>query len=306
MEFFAALAALLLEHFRPLRGPLPHYQAFAAYSSWLESRFNAGGSRPGALAWGVAMLSVIAGTWMVWAVLSGVHWFLGWLFSVGVLYATLGFRYYMLDAETVAAQLRAGETAAASGLLARWRNAPEGDELSESDCSRLAVEQALTASHRQLFAPLLCFLVLTPLVGPVGAVLYRAASILARRWEGASGLFGDFAQRAFHIVNWLPARATALTFAVAGNFEDAMYSWRTQASTWSDLEEGIVLAAGAGAMGAGLGGAVTVAGQRVERPELGQGGDADADHVDSALGLIWRGAVIWLVVGAIFIVAGWA
>lgn len=304
MEFFAALAALLLEHFRPLRRPLPHYEAFAAFAAWLEARFNAGGTRPGALAWGIAILSVLAGTWTVWALLSGVHWFFGWLWSVAVLYATLGFRYYAHDAETISAQLHAGETAPASDLLARWRNAPEGNPLSESDCARLTVEQTLIASHRQMFAPLLCFVVLAPL-GPIGSVLYRAASILARRWEGAPGLFGDFARRAFHVVNWLPARATALSFAIAGNFEDAMYSWRTQAPGWSDAEEGVVLAAGAGAMNTLLGGGVEIAGQRVERPELGQGGEADADLVDGALGLIWRAVVIWLVLGALFVVAGW-
>jgi adenosylcobinamide-phosphate synthase len=125
------------------------------------------------------------------------------------------------------------------------------------------------------------------------------------------GLFGEFARRAFHAINWLPARATALTFAIAGNFEDAMYSWRTQAAFWPEPEDGVVLAAGAGAMGARLGGEVGVVGETVARPALGEagpgeGGEADADLIDSATGLVWRGLAIWLTIGALFVVGGWA
>ena len=46
---------------------------------------------------------------------------------------------------------------------------------------------------------------------------------------------------------------TALTFAVVGNFEDAVYCWRSQALAWSTRTQGVILAAGAGALGVRLG-----------------------------------------------------
>ena len=40
----------------------------------------------------------------------------------------------------------------------------------------------------------------------------------------------------------MPARVTAASFAIAGNFEDAAYCWRTQAGSWGRGGEGVVLA----------------------------------------------------------------
>jgi adenosylcobinamide-phosphate synthase len=115
-----------------------------------------------------------------------------------------------------------------------------------------------------------------------------------------------FAQRAFHVLNWLPARLTGLTYAIAGNFEDATFCWRTQADSWPEPEDGVVLAAGAGAMGIRLGQSINVGGETVWRPELGSGqAEPDADSIDSAVSMIWRGLVIWMVAGLLVVIAGW-
>lgn len=305
MALFSALAALALEHFRPLRPPLPHYRLFATLAGTVEARFNAGGFNPGAVGWAILMLPLLAAVWAVHAALSEFGSLFAWAWNVAVLYATLGFRYYSTDAEKIAAQLRAGDAAAAAASLAALRNGIADPAQTEVDCVRLTVEHVLLASLRQLFGPLLWFVLLSGF-GPVGAVLYRGASILARRWESAAGQFGDFACRVFRWIDWLPARAVALTYAVAGNFEDATYAWRTQAERWPDSDDGVVLAAGAGALGVRLGGEVEVVGERVARPVLGDGETADVDWVDSALGLVWRGLTLWLVIGALIVVGGWA
>jgi adenosylcobinamide-phosphate synthase len=137
-------------------------------------------------------------------------------------------------------------------------------------------------------------------------VLFRSSSILARRWGSDDAPFGRFAGTLFHVLNWLPARLTAGTYAVAGNFEDAMYCWRSQGRDWQDPQEGMILAAGAGAMGVRLGLPVCIEGEWMPRPELGMDQDPDADHIDNAVSLIWRGLVIWMVIGLLLFVAGWA
>ena len=88
--------------------------------------------------------------------------------------------------------------------------------------------------------------------------------------------------------------ATASTFAVVGNFEDTIYCWRTQAASWIDPEAGILLAAGAGALGVRLGQAIMQDQQPVFRPELGVGDEADTDYMQSAIGLVWRALVFQL------------
>jgi adenosylcobinamide-phosphate synthase len=303
MAFFSVLAAVSLEHLRPLRQPLPHYQRYARFTQWLEGRFNAGEASHGAIAWGLAVLPVLAGVWLIFVLLDGVSPFLGWAWNVAVLYSTLGFKYYSDDAERIAGLLRAGDVEAARAQLGAWRGG-DASQFSGDDLARVTIEQVLAASHRQMFGVLLWFVLLVPF-GPVGAVLFRSASILARRWADTRGLFGVFSQRAFHMINWLPARLTALTYAIAGNFEDATYSWRTQADSWPDPEEGVVLAAGAGAMGIRLGQGVNVGGEAVWRPELGTGQAPEADCIDSAVSMIWRGLVIWLVAGLLIVIAGW-
>jgi adenosylcobinamide-phosphate synthase len=136
-------------------------------------------------------------------------------------------------------------------------------------------------------------------------VLFRTASILARRWIDSRGRFGLCACRVFHYINWVPARLTALTYAIAGNFEDATFCWRTQAAGWPEAEEGMVIAAGAGAMGVKLGGSLSVGGEPVWRPELGTGQAPEVDCIDSAVSMIWRGLVIWLAAGLLIVIAGW-
>lgn len=303
MAFFSVLSAVALEHVRPLRQPLPHYQHYSRFTQFLERRFNAGEYSHGAIAWALAMLPLLAVVGVVFAVLEDISPVLGWIWNVAVLYFTLGFKYFSDSAEQIARQLRAGELDAAREKLATWRG---GDtrHFSVDDLTRVTIEQVMAASHRQMFGVLFWFVLLASL-GPIGAVLFRAASILSRRWAVSRGRFGAFAQRAFHVINWLPARLTALTYAIAGNFEDATFCWRTQADAWLEPEEGVVIAAGAGAMGVKLGQSVTVGEETVWRPELGTGQAPDHDCIDSAVSMIWRGLVIWLAAGLLIVVASW-
>ncbi len=309
MAFFSILAAVVLENVRPQKRPLRHYQAYAAYTHWLESKINAGEFNHGVIAWAAAVVPLLFGVWLIGSMLASSSPVLAWGWNVAVLYFTLGFKYFSDDAEAIARLLRAGEIEQAQSHLTDWRrsDASSGDSagFTQDEISRVTIEQVIAASQRQMFGVLLWFALLSPL-GPVGAVLYRAASILARRWAPTAGGFGDFARLAFHAINWLPARLTALTYAIAGDFEDAMYCWRTQAPSWPDPEEGVVLAAGAGAMGVRIGLPLTAAGELEYRPELGLNQAAEPDHIDSAVSMVWRGLTIWLIVGLLLLVAGWA
>jgi len=96
------------------------------------------------------------------------------------------------------------------------------------------------------------------------------------------------------LLEWPAVRLTAAAFAVVGDFEDAIYCWRTQAAAWPDPNLGIVLAAGAGALGVKLGMPLTEVEGLQPRPELGLGETADAPFLDSTVGLLWRALVLWV------------
>jgi adenosylcobinamide-phosphate synthase len=301
MIFFSLLITLALEHYRPIKQPQSHYALFAQYARLLQDKLDGGESSHGFMAWCAGVLPVVLAVWLAGIWLTGLAATLGWLWGIFVLYHTMGFRYYSLIAEDIADKLRSGNLDEARALMEKWRGG-ESAGFSEREISSLTIEQVFSHSHRQMFGVLFWFV----LLGPSGAVLFRLSSILSRRWNESSPAFARAASNIFHMVNWLPARLTGLTYAVAGNFEDAMYCWRTQSHAWPEAEESVVLAAGAGAMGVKLGQPLNVGGQWVGRSEIGLGDGPDPDQIDSTISMVWRGLMVWMVVGLLVLITGWA
>jgi len=237
------------------------------------------------------VLPVLAASIVAYYVLLWASPLLALLFNVAALYLTLGFRQFSHYFTDLQLAIRAGEVDRARELIGAWRGEP-AQHRSREEVIRLAIEEALVASHRHVFGVLFWYLLLP---GPSGAILYRLALHLRRRWQGL-GAFGAFAERVYRLLEWPAVRLTAASFAVVGDFEDAVYCWRTQAASWSDPDAGVVLAAGAGAMGVRLGMPLTgIEGVEV-RPELGMGENADSPFLDSVVGLVWRALVVWVFV----------
>lgn len=291
MGVLAIIAALLLEQWHPLGERKAYFSALAAWADWLERSFNAGEVRHGAIAWLVAVLLPVGGVIALYAALWWMSPLAGLLVNVAALYLTLGFRQFSHWFTGIQQAIRAGEIDRARELIGAWRG-ESALHRSREEVVRLAMEEAITASHRHVFAVIFWFIVLP---GPGGAILYRLAVFLARRW-GAFGAFGRVAERALGVLEWPAARLSAAAFAVVGDFEDAVYCWRTQAAAWPDPDLGIVLAAGAGAMGVRLGMPLNEVEGIAPRPELGVGEMADAPFLDSTVGLLWRALVLWVFV----------
>ncbi len=307
MTLISIVVALLVEQARPLA--VARVDAWLkAWADQLETRFNAGERRHGVAAWliGAALPALLVLVVYVLAVWS--NWLLAVLLGVGVLYLTTGFRQFSHYFTDIHLALRTGELDQARQLLGEWRGA-SAERLSSQEIARLAIEEALLASHRHVFAPLFWFAVL----GPAGALLYRLARHLCYAWgdEGRrgqpeAGEFGNFSRSVFALIDWLPVRLTAASFAVVGDFEDAIFCWRSQASRWPEEASGILLTAGAGALGVRLGMPIHAVGDLDDRPELGVGEEADPDLMQSTIGLVWRTLVMALLLLALLGVASWA
>ncbi|HWI16005.1 MAG TPA: CobD/CbiB family protein [Burkholderiales bacterium] len=293
MKFLSLVIALLIEQARPLRKGNAVYAAFERYAELLEGHLNAGEFRQGVLAWLLAVLPPAALAAVIYALLHRLSPFIALAWSVLVLYATMGFRQFSHYYTEIQQALREGDVATARDRVNIWRGGG-ATEFSASEVARVAIELGLVGSHRHVFGPVAWFI----LLGPAGAVIYRIAALLNDDWGSrADPEFSDFARfarRCFFWLDWLPARLTAASFAVVGNFEDAVYCWRTQARSWAAKAQDVILASGGGALGVRLGDALHQYDGLELRAELGIGDDADADYMQSAVGLIWRALVLWV------------
>ena len=115
--------------------------------------------------------------------------------------------------------------------------------------------------------------------------------------------FGWAAARIDDLLNFIPARLTALSYAAFGETRRALACWRKQAPVWESPNAGPVMSAGAGSLGLALGGPAIYHGQLEERPVLGEGRPARGEDIPRALSLMRRSTVLWLV--ALFCI-GWA
>lgn len=295
MSLISLIIALLIEQWRPLADRRYLRSPLGRLATWLERHFNAGESQHGLIAWIAGVAPIVLGTWLLYAVLWRVNVALALFFNVIVLYLTMGFRRFSHYFTAIHFSLRQGDLDSATVQLAAWRG-HSCLNLNAEEIARLAIEEALAASHRNVFAVVFWFVLLP---GPCGAILYRLSVFFNRRWggspDGEMSRFGQFARQAFTLIEWLPVRFTASAFAIVGDFEDAIFCWHSQAAKWMDPMMGIVIAAGAGAMGVKLGMPYFQDGAIVERPDMGAGDDADPGFLDSTIGLVWRALVLWLV-----------
>ena len=319
MKLLAIVVALALEQWRAFQWRAAADRQFVRYARYLERNFNGGRADQGVIAMLAALLPpvvVAAGVyWLAWT----VHPLLAVLWNIGVLYLLMGFRRFSHALSAIVEAFRNNDVIAARRTLAAWRGGYTA-ELSSQDVTKLAIERGLIDAYRQVFAVLLWFAVLP---GPAGAVLYRAAMLLAQEWRGGEigedetplarsrASFGAPVRRLLWLLDWIPVRLTALSFAIVGDFEDAAWCWRTQPRAWArhegGLEAGIVLASGAGALGVQLGGPLAMLGaEPLGRPDVGLGDPPEPEVLPSAIGLVWRALILWLLVILLVTLANYA
>src|ERR1700694_1206387 len=197
MTLLSLAAALLLEQWRPLADRRYLYALLARYATFLEGLFNAGETRQGAIAWVIAVLPAVLGAWLVYTAAYGASPLLALLLNVAALYLTMGFRQRSHYFTGIHLALKDNDVDKARDILSDWRKASCAG-LDREAIGRLAIEEALVASHRYVFGVVFWFVLLP---GPTGAILYRLSMFLDGRWsEKASSepeRFSRFARRAF-------------------------------------------------------------------------------------------------------------
>ena len=266
--------------------------AFGRMADRIEQRFNSGGRgwrSHGVTAWVLAVIPLtILATALSWLP------YIGWLVDILALYCALGMRSLGEQVQPVADALRRQDLDEARTRVG-YLVSRQTSELDATDVARAATESVLENGSDAVFAAIFWFAV----AGAPGVVLYRLSNTLDAMWGYRNERFERFgwaAARIDDVLNYIPARLVALTYAVLGKTRAALRCWRQQAPHWDSPNAGPVMAAGAGALGVALGGPAIYHGELHERPQLGEGLPADADSIGRGWQLVQRGVWLWLLI----------
>jgi adenosylcobinamide-phosphate synthase len=255
----------------------------------LHGRWGEGASAQigaGSLGWLLLVLPPVLLAWGLSAVPLVTE-----LAAVLGLYWALGHRSLSDHAQPVFRALQRGEETTARDYAARIVSR----DAATLDIEKSTIESILENGNDAVFGALFWFVV----AGLPGAVLFRLANTLDASWGYRSPrylYFGRASARIDDALNWLPARLTALSYALLGQTRVALRCWRTQAAACDSPNGGPVMAAGAGALGIRLGGPARYRGQWQQKPWLGEGPEPVAADIPRALTLVRRSLVLWVLV----------
>ena len=178
----------------------------------------------------------------------------------------------------------------------------EGDVPADAARRVVMVEEAVCIqANNRLFAVVFWFI----LLGPVGAWAYRVTDLIRRRAvfnalredQPGGDTLVEATERVHGWLAWIPARLTAVGYAMAGSFDGALSAWRAadreMPETQHELSERLLARVGTGALAIA----------DIE-------GESDADRgvrgATAANGLVYRQLFIWAAVIGAMTLYGWS
>lgn len=300
---FTLLLALLLDklfaepkRFHPLVG-------FGRYAKWVEDFFAPEHSRrwQGVIALVFVILPfLLLACWLEYAFHSQP--FIYSVIAGLIVYLAIAWQSLLQHAQAIARPLQQGDLIQAREEVAKIVSR-DCSQLDEIGIAKAATESVLENGADAIFHALFWFAI----AGIPGVVLYRLANTLDAMWGYKNQRylsFGWAAARLDDVLNYLPARITALLYALAGHTGKALDCWFKQAKYWKSPSAGPVMTAGAGAMNTRLGGSAAYFGTVEQRMEIGCGEEAKAASIEQALQLVNRSLLLWCVVCLLISVAG--
>ena len=271
-----------------------------ALVSWLEQRLNAGDNRrlKGVAQLLLLLLTVLAIGLLIVAVTRRVPF--GWVLEALLGSTLLAQRELGRAVKAVADGLTLGLApgrAAVSHIVGR-----DTEQLDEPGVARAAIESLAESTSDGVVAPLFWLLI----GGLPGILVYKAAntadSMIGHKSERYLE-FGWASARFDDLLNWIPARLTALLIAAASSFvhgADPERAWSTalhDARQHDSPNAGWPEAAVAGSLGLRLGGPRSYDGMVHELPAFGDGRQhVTASDILKSLELYWTSLNLLMVV----------
>lgn len=288
MNFIVIFVALLLDQLlRPFEHLREHHRYEGVCAGWAGAVAERGeifqilaaivpgfllGFVAGAIGWGLALISP----------------FLAFAYGILVLLLCLGPRDLITQVSTYLKARAAGDkTLAAQAVrLLLGRDSRE----SPAKLGRQLAEATLEHAADRLFGVIFWFAFL----GPLGAVLFRVADIMVvrARTDCPGGAYAHAAQALKSVLAWIPVHLLALTYALAGNFDETLQAIRNSYHEvkihFLDPDFGVLAHAG-----------------RATLSVIKEDGNEEVAILHAAVDIIWRSVVIWLAVIGVVTLLGW-
>jgi len=244
----------------------------------------------GAFAWLILVIPLVLLTYYL-------EQYLGWWFTLLVGYLAIGANSLKTHALQIFVALKANDLDLARKKLA-YIVSRDTAQLNEQEISRASVESVLENGSDAIFAALFWLLI----GGAPAVILYRLSNTLDAMWGYRNEkyeYFGKFSARMDDILNWIPARLTALTYVAMGQSLKAWLCWQRQARSWYSSNAGTVMSSGAGALDVQLGGTARYHGKDKSRPLLGTERLAEVDDIEAAWDLVFRSLLLWAILATL-------
>lgn len=267
---------------------------FGKFADAIERRWNThDASRiKGSFSWLLAVLPLVAAAQFLLIWCAQFSLWLAIFLHVTLLYFCLGLRSLYGHTAPIQQALQDGNLDQARRLTS-YIVSRDTAQATEEDLAKASVESILENGCDAVFGTLFWFMI----AGGAGALLYRLSNTLDAMWGYRTPRllrFGCVAARVDDVLNFIPARLTATSYALLGKTRLAWQCWQTQAPAWPSPNAGPVMAAGAGALGLALGGTASYDGVMEVRPPLGLGEPARVADIRRAWWLVLRTSLLWL------------
>ncbi len=292
MNALIVIGALLLDQvfgeakrFHPLVG-------FGNAASWLEKRLNNRLAKRHSIFLGLVCLIILTVPAVLFVILiQSILSDLSWLISLIVLYWAIGLKSLQQHTKPIQTALSNNDLNQARHFLSRVVSR-DTDMLDQQQVTTATVETTLENGCDAVFGALLWFI----LLGAPMVVFYRLINTLDAMWGyriQRYEYFGKPAAKLDDLLNYLPARLTALSYAICGHFKTAITSWANQAKQLESPNAGPVMTAGAGSLNLKLGGPTFYQGAVKEKPYFGGSEQAQLSDLSAANNLIIKTTLLW-------------
>lgn len=286
MSLLSVIFALIAESILTSLPEMRRFDFFHTYSRWLRDKLPTFSFQNGS----VTLVAVLAGAlfsvWLVSAMLANVLGLFGFIFGIAVLIFTIGPRDLDSDVQNVITAIENEDYDAANIYASELC----GREVSEAPLQLVQTvkEEILLQANTRMLGVFFWFI----LLGPVGAVLFRAVCLLKDNEDDSD--FSDACRELYDILIWLPARICVLSYAVAGNFVDTMSYWNGISDLWLRNSEEFIVVSGIGALRYE---------QRIGAHEADE--EPDVATIQQTLSLVKRAVIVWVVLLGLLTVTGW-
>jgi|SRR5690625_1632378 len=286
MRLIAILLALWANHHPERIDRWRRPEPFLHYLSWVCDRWPEAQERDGLLRLAAILLPPLLLFLIIQILLDG------WLFGIAEI--LLGFWALLflhgpgrtddqLDDFIKACQER--HLGAAQGLAADLAERDSYVELSHAELPKMATEGLLWQTYRRILSGLFWLL----LLGPIGPVAVRLAALTAATARSEDSNLAYYSERLLHLIDWLPARAAALSFALVGSFVEAREAWQDAQQTSPDARS-LIVSTGVGAL---------------DLDEWSEDPDDMVEIIQTTRELAGRSLMIWIAIAALLTIAGW-